>query len=216
MISFFILEAALRSLLLALAVAIGLRIFTVRNVLAQKAAWGLVLASALLMPLMLPIGARMAAPLVIPARMFRVFGAFSPGQYGESSPPAITMGSPDAPRSTNLPDTGQIRTTIIAPTPRTKSGGSQFTANEEGIGPADRYPAPVISNARMGASTQTELSGKNLRASLLQLTGLLYVAVASVLTVRLLYGLFVAIHLWQSADRSGLNPLPWPTVFLCV
>ena len=37
-------EAALRSLLVAMAVWAGLQVFRVRNVLAQKAAWGLVLA----------------------------------------------------------------------------------------------------------------------------------------------------------------------------
>ena len=59
MISSLLVEAALRSVLLALAVWIGLRIFSVRNVLAQKAAWGLVLASALVMPLVLPMAARL-------------------------------------------------------------------------------------------------------------------------------------------------------------
>jgi hypothetical protein len=57
MIPIFI-EAALRSLLVGLAVAAGLRIFRVRNVLAQKAAWGLVLISALAMPMLLPVTAQ--------------------------------------------------------------------------------------------------------------------------------------------------------------
>ena len=45
-------EAAVRSVLLALAVGAGLRTFRVRNVVAQKAAWGLVLAAAFLMPVL--------------------------------------------------------------------------------------------------------------------------------------------------------------------
>ena len=53
-----LIEAALRSLLLALAVWAGLRAFRVRNVLAQKSAWGLVLALALLMPILAPFAAR--------------------------------------------------------------------------------------------------------------------------------------------------------------
>ena len=65
MIPIFI-EAALRSLLFGLAVAVGLRIFRVRNVLAQKAAWGLVLVSALAMPLLLPVTARWN---LLPARV---------------------------------------------------------------------------------------------------------------------------------------------------
>jgi beta-lactamase regulating signal transducer with metallopeptidase domain len=56
MISVFV-EAALRSLLAGLAVALGLRLFRIGNVLAQKTAWGLVLVSAFAMPLLLPVTA---------------------------------------------------------------------------------------------------------------------------------------------------------------
>jgi len=55
MISSILVEAAVRSALLAVAVWIGLRIFGERNVLAQKCAWGLVLAGALSMPMVLPM-----------------------------------------------------------------------------------------------------------------------------------------------------------------
>jgi hypothetical protein len=72
MISSLLLEAALRSVLLALFVWTGLRVVAVRNVVAQKAAWGLVLASALLMPLVLPLAARIPAALVIPARALQM------------------------------------------------------------------------------------------------------------------------------------------------
>ena len=50
-----IFEAALRSLLIALIVWVGLRALRVRNVLTQKAAWGMVLASALALPLLMPL-----------------------------------------------------------------------------------------------------------------------------------------------------------------
>jgi uncharacterized membrane-anchored protein len=59
-------EAALRSILAGLAVGVGLRIFRIGNVLAQKAAWGLVLVSALAMPLLLPVTARWH---LLPARV---------------------------------------------------------------------------------------------------------------------------------------------------
>ena len=49
-----LIEAALRSLLAGLVVAVGLRLFRIHNVVAQKAAWGLVLAAALAMPWLLP------------------------------------------------------------------------------------------------------------------------------------------------------------------
>ncbi len=63
-----LIEAALRSVLVAIAVWAGLRVFRVSNVLAQKAAWGLVLASAIFMPMLLPVAARLPtrAALVLP------------------------------------------------------------------------------------------------------------------------------------------------------
>src|SRR5579863_918881 len=49
-----LIEAAFRSLLVGLVVALGLRVFRIHNVVAQKAAWGLVLTAALTMPWLLP------------------------------------------------------------------------------------------------------------------------------------------------------------------
>ncbi len=59
-------EAALRSVFLALAVWMGLRVLKVRNVLAQKAVWGVVLAGAVAMPLVLPMASHWS---VLPANV---------------------------------------------------------------------------------------------------------------------------------------------------
>ncbi len=59
-------EAAVRSVFLALAVWMGLGVLKVRNVLAQKAAWGLVLAGAVAMPLVLPMASHWS---VLPANV---------------------------------------------------------------------------------------------------------------------------------------------------
>src|ERR1039457_3982564 len=65
-------DAALRSFALAIGVWIILRLFRVRNVLALKCAWTLVLAAAFLMPLLLPMASRLPrATLVLPAFMHR-------------------------------------------------------------------------------------------------------------------------------------------------
>jgi beta-lactamase regulating signal transducer with metallopeptidase domain len=63
-----LIEAALRALVVAFAVWAGLRLLRVGNVLAQKTAWGLVLAAALLMPLLmhrqwLPVNATVKLPV---------------------------------------------------------------------------------------------------------------------------------------------------------
>ncbi len=67
-----LIEAALRSILVGMVVAVGLRIFRIHNVVAQKAAWGLVLTAALAMPWLLPTVGRWqllpeSASIVIPA-----------------------------------------------------------------------------------------------------------------------------------------------------
>jgi len=67
-----LIESALRSLLAGLVVAIGLRVFRIHNVVAQKAAWGLVLTAALAMPWLLPTVGRWqllpeSASIVLPA-----------------------------------------------------------------------------------------------------------------------------------------------------
>src|SRR5579863_8904565 len=66
-------DAALRALLVAAIVWAGLRLLGMRNVIAQKAAWGLVLAGAILMPFAASWAARSAwlpaeATLVVPAQ----------------------------------------------------------------------------------------------------------------------------------------------------
>src|SRR6516164_9193424 len=66
-------DAALRSALAAAVVWAGLGLFRARNVLVQKAAWGLVLAGALMMTLFAPWAARVEwipaeATLVVPGQ----------------------------------------------------------------------------------------------------------------------------------------------------
>ena len=75
-----LIEAAVRALLLGLAVWTGLRIFRVRNVLAQKAAWGLVLAMAFLMPMLMQWrssidGAALTVPADRVAQLEKLFSA---------------------------------------------------------------------------------------------------------------------------------------------
>ena len=67
-----LIDAAMRSLFVGLIVAVGLRAFRIRNVFAQKAALGLVLAGALAMPFLMPIADRLQllpanASIVLPA-----------------------------------------------------------------------------------------------------------------------------------------------------
>jgi hypothetical protein len=79
----FLIEAALRSVLVAIAVWAGLRAMRVSNVLAQKAAWGLVLAAAVFMPMLLPLAARIPglpanATVVLPSHPWQLLVALRP------------------------------------------------------------------------------------------------------------------------------------------
>jgi len=57
-----LIEAAFRGLLLAVLVAVALTLLRVRSVVAQKAAWVLVLAAAFAMPALMPLAARIPIP----------------------------------------------------------------------------------------------------------------------------------------------------------
>jgi hypothetical protein len=210
MISSLLLEAAIRSILLALAVWIGLRIFGVRNVLAQKAAWGLVLAGAVAMPLVLPVAARVPAALVIPAEAMRVLAGFRPAM------PAVVHSSAVAPAASMAAETHlAIDKKPIAQVKPARPRAErerivQYTVDQSKFTFADRYPAPVIPDAKMRAASVTQISSlpEYGRPSLFQITGLLYLSIAGALLLRLLYGLLVAAQVRRSAGPVMLDASP--------
>lgn len=176
-------DSALRTLALALAAWAGLRIFRIRNVLAEKAAWTVVLAAALLMPLLLPVAARWpAATLVLPAI------ASHPAARVEESAPAAAFTPADAQPAAAAID--------------------QLSAS----GAADRFPAPSISQSDLGASpTQPEApqAPQSRVNSLAEMALLLYLVVAAALLFRLLYGLAAAFGIWRAAEPIPSSEAAW-------
>ncbi|HEY2469661.1 MAG TPA: M56 family metallopeptidase [Terracidiphilus sp.] len=203
MISNLLLEAALRSAFLALAVWIGLRVFAVRNVLAQKAAWGLVLASAVMMPLVLPVAARVPG-VVIPSAAIRSIASLIP-QPSSSSQVLIT-----AQRSSPIATEPAAIDGKLFTDSRTVARFNSHPKPHAGtIMPAlDRYSAPVILHTDTNAVSlpQPDPAWYAPKLSLLQIAGLLYLAIAGILVARLLYGLIIAIHVWNSAKPVLLDP----------
>ena len=208
MISSLLVEAAFRSVLLALAVWIGLRIFGVRNVLAQKAAWGLVLAGALVMPMVLPVAAHAPAALVIPAKVVRALAAL------RSSIPEVDHPSARVPAESMAAEglaaveekaIGQAKPAQLHDEP---DRAFQYAADEGSVA-AGRYPAPVISDAKMGGApvTPSQLPERG-SPSLLQIAGLLYLSIAGLLLFRLLFGVVGAIQVWQSAEPVVFDVSP--------
>jgi beta-lactamase regulating signal transducer with metallopeptidase domain len=92
-----LIEAALRTLLVALAVGAGMRLLRVSNVLAQKKAWCLVLAAAIAMPLLMRWQWLSAsAPIHVPAPSW--------GQSANSQPAETAIAPISAPAQTALPN----------------------------------------------------------------------------------------------------------------
>jgi beta-lactamase regulating signal transducer with metallopeptidase domain len=182
-----LLEAALRSLAGALAVYAGLRIFRVSNVLAQKAAWGLVLAASLLMPLLMRWQAvPVTAAIKLPVPAWRNTLEPSPAVASRSIPEPITALStgPQPRHSAALNPPAVAGDRFPAPT----ISISKFTP------PAPDRPAPVQFPQQTSAPGSTAHSFRPLT-----LAALLYLVVCAGLLFRLVYGLIRALEIWNSA-----------------
>ena len=173
-------ESALRTLLVALAVAGGLRLLRVSNVLAQKKAWGLVLVAALLMPLLMRWQWLSAfAPIRVPVHFWAQSSNARPHKAEEtlSAPPALTL-PVDASRNLSLM-------------------------------PQPVHPpiAPVASHSGGLALSVAPLS-KTGPIQLLALAWFIYLGVSTVLLARLLYGIGAVTRLWMTAEPVCLTPEP--------
>ena len=180
-----LIEAALRSVLVALAVWGGLRVFRVSNVLAQKMAWGLVLAAAIFMPMLLPVAARWkvlpaTATVVLPSHPLKLLAALRPAAkpFVATSAPVHELASAASP----LP---------IA-----------YSAEDNSASSSRLSPAAI---SRKAAAIQPEPIVQRRTFSPVQVGWLLYVSVAAVLLFRLLYGLAAALRLWQAAEPALLD-----------
>ena len=200
-----LIEAALRSLLLALAVWAGLRVFRVRNVLAQKSAWGLVLASALLMPILAPFAARWqflpsGATLTLPPHPMALLKSWRPAPQPVAS---------FAPKSA-------IASPAIAQPERTSASVSpSFDQSESKSDPApvtsSTAPATVVSDVYTGAPvSEASIPPVHSRnpISAAAIAWLVYLGVAGALFLRLFYGLASALLLWYAAEPISLGDMP--------
>jgi beta-lactamase regulating signal transducer with metallopeptidase domain len=219
-----LIESALRALLVALTVGAGLRLFRVTNVLAQKAAWSLMLVSAVAMPLLMRWQ-------VLPASMaFRVPAPPRRLTAGSLPIPGVLPLSAHADGLVNGPRAKLV--TAIQPHPSTSSGSpapsfarSEFDPSARPAqapfgqtSPAQAWPAPVATRQTRIVQPQaaTLLStiagwaaGLRFRA-LGRLAGFLYLAVGAVLLLRMVYGLAMAARLWLVSDRFEPEPGPDP------
>jgi beta-lactamase regulating signal transducer with metallopeptidase domain len=192
-------EAALRSLLLALAVWAGLRACRVRNVLAQKACWGSVLAASLLMPFIVRCSAQWQvlpanATISLPMSFHTAIPAPEPLQFTTPSntPAAIQF-------DTDVADKDFLPTSKSAGIE--KPSAEQFAESTPDL--SATTSSPVITGVYGGVPSTTAPAHQARHResiSLLSIAWILYIIVAGALTLRVLYGLASALLLWLNAE----------------
>lgn len=176
-------EAALRALVLAVAVGLGLSLLQVSNVPARKAAWSLVLLASLAMPLLMRWLA--AAGLdgmgwTLPSRMAHVVVLVK-----EAAAPAIA------------PAAGPARALIAESAPLS-------AVTRTAVDAAAMRPASLSPNTALTHSSKWPVPAR--------LIPMLYFAVSGALLVRLLWGVAMALRLWMHADRVSPLVTPEPNV----
>ena len=218
MISSLLLEAALRSVLLALAVWAGLRVFGVKNVLAQKAAWGLVLVSALAMPLLLPFSAHWS---VLPANVRVVIPADPQTLLEELQARIKTSPQPKPPEIKTVSETAPALE--AAPTSEgtaeslpTETSEDRPAATVQPDSHATETPNFNISSRSLpqrdavtlsSSAAQPAMAPRSNGLSVLSTILWLYLAVAGVLILRLVCGLAAALRLLHTAKPITLDAL---------
>jgi hypothetical protein len=190
-----LIEAAVRSILVAAAVWAGLEALRVRNVVVQKTAWGMVLAATVLMPFLTAASARWSllpagATLRLPAVLLGNLDGAAPARHdSEANPPLARADSADPAPYRPRDSSGDMAP--VTPAPQADWAG------------AGRYPAPVITNidsSNQSGSRTSEAAPGRWRPEPGWLALQLYLGIAGVLSIRLLYGLAVALRLWLEAQ----------------
>jgi len=180
-----LIEAALRSLVLALAVSAGLRLFRVHNVIAQRRAWTAVLMGSLLMPFALPFTSHWhvlsLATIPAPASLDRLQSALA---SASSTPTAQAV--PSSATAFLAAPQHQFHTPNAAPAKNSRNFADADSS------PRDRAPA--------FNPTALPTHASHARISLASMAVLAYCFIAAALLLRLFYGLASALRLWRSAS----------------
>jgi beta-lactamase regulating signal transducer with metallopeptidase domain len=173
-----LIEAALRSLVLALAVWTGLRIFRIQNVIAQRCAWTAVLIGSLLMPVVLPFTTYWHGlsftTIPGPASLGRLQSALA----HPSSTPWL--------RAARSSEFAPVRHNPVS-TPGAVARKSDFTSTRAGSLPGD------LATATNAISPKSD---RRAQVSIVTYAVLAYLLIAFMLLVRLLCGLANALRLW--------------------
>lgn len=188
-------EAAVRALLFTLVVGAGLRLFRVSNVPVRKAAWTLVLIASLAMPFL------MRAPAVTSWT----------AHWGWALP--IPMGRVAADASVKPVLAPRVHSTSVVV--------AAVSGNPQGPTPADTVVLPVAFAVSASLDASPALAGPPANVSgqarfhwppAARLVVMIYLSIAAVLMLRLLWGLAMAVRLWTTAARVSPLIAPEPNV----
>ncbi|HVZ83957.1 MAG TPA: M56 family metallopeptidase [Terracidiphilus sp.] len=202
-------EAALRSLLVAALVAAALRILRVRNVVAEKTAWAVVLAAAFLMPLLMPAAARWpAAELVVHADPMTLLEelqarirAKSAAPQAAAVPAPQTLAGPVATQAAPKPRAAVAAALRKEVLEQPAGDGDPQTAD---ISLAQEPPASAAPQAAMQIAPAPAAPRLRIPSAATS-AALLYALVALALVGRLLAGLFAALVLRHRARPIALE-----------
>jgi beta-lactamase regulating signal transducer with metallopeptidase domain len=190
-------EAAMRALAAAVVLWAAMRLLRVENVLAQKAAWGLVLAAALAMPLLMraPLLPKWAAVRIPAVTWHREPKAAAPAH---AATPAVAWSA--KPRAAHAKDVAESAA-VPADDPE-QYDAMQYDATQYDVEPRNAMVAPVVA-APIVAAPMTHASAPaavNSRNWLVPGAWIAYLWVAGALLLRLLMGLASSMRLWMQAE----------------
>jgi len=218
-----LLEATLRALIAALAVWAGLRLLRVKNVPAQKAAWGLMLIAALAMPLLMrwqlvpawaalklpiPLLKKMAASVPIDMRFLAQLSLPAPVAPVSSSRGPETIAKPHLEAREDFPAPGDR----IRRGRRVRSAHQAHSARTGESEPASVPPLPVQApaarpavqpasgrSAHPAAQLAAQFATWATTGRVLTISWILYLGVCAALLLRLLLGLASSFRIWNGA-----------------
>jgi beta-lactamase regulating signal transducer with metallopeptidase domain len=205
-----ILEAAFRSLLMAVAVWAGIRMMRVQAVLAQKVAWVLVLLAAGTMPLVMHIPWLALDRTGIQALRIPIRSLTGSASHSNPAPPATSkLSTPESIAPQRL-------SPIPKPSPQHRAthsdGRSSLAFLPAGhLAPAPKLlpelgsqstpvPAPARTLPTSGMPANFTNAGESNWSQIKQMLVLLYLAVGAILLLRTLTGLGIAYRIWRSSE----------------
>ena len=203
-----LIDAALRSLIVGLIVALGMRIFGIRNVVVRKTAMGLVLLGALAMPLLMPVAIRfhvipVNASAVLPTHPMTLLQELQARLQAKSGSAQVPKLVADPLPTPNPPQAA-----------KSSGASSHLTASRDDVS-ADSNPRPVPKQKLQGTASAGPVRHRQLVSephssgySRWSPAVSIYLAVAAVLLLRLLLGLAITLRLWFTATPITTMNLP--------